>query len=214
MGERILPRAAAAGGAKPGQRWRAATSRRRADDVRHRGLRGGAAREGAAARRSAGGRCDLRFRRAGRFGAGIGDGPRKGVAAACASGAAARAGQVARTGCGLGGDGPERRAFAGSAPAVPASRLSAEIAMPPVYRGATEEQALQRRGGLRTAVHRSSAGARAARIRAGVTLTRIGTMRKGTAGAVLLDGEPLAPLGYDHFRIPMSLPDAATWCWT
>ena len=34
----------------------------------------------------------------------------------------------------------------------------------------------------------------------GWPLTRIGTMRKGAAGAVMLDGEPLPPLGYDHLR--------------
>ena len=31
-------------------------------------------------------------------------------------------------------------------------------------------------------------------------LTRIGFMRKGRAGAVELEGAPLARLGYDHFR--------------
>jgi hypothetical protein len=34
----------------------------------------------------------------------------------------------------------------------------------------------------------------------GLPLTRIGTMRKGAAGAVEMDGEPLPPLGYDHLR--------------
>jgi len=33
-----------------------------------------------------------------------------------------------------------------------------------------------------------------------VPLTRIGILRKGRAGTVLLDGAPLEPLGYDHFR--------------
>ncbi len=80
-----------------------------------------------------------------------------------------------------------------------ASKLSAEIAMPPVYRGATEEQALH--GGedyelLFTVPPR----VRVPRELAGVTLTRIGTMRKGPAGAVLLNGAPVEPLGYDHFR--------------
>ena len=32
----------------------------------------------------------------------------------------------------------------------------------------------------------------------GLALTRIGTMRKGLAGAVEMDGAPLPPLGYDH----------------
>ena len=35
----------------------------------------------------------------------------------------------------------------------------------------------------------------------GVPLTRIGTMRKGQAGRVMLCGELLPPLGYDHFRL-------------
>jgi hypothetical protein len=34
----------------------------------------------------------------------------------------------------------------------------------------------------------------------GLALTRIGTMRKGTAGVVQMDGQPLPPLGYDHLR--------------
>ena len=80
-----------------------------------------------------------------------------------------------------------------------ASGLRAEISAPPVYRGATLAQALH--GGedyelLFTAP---------ARVRVpdefeGLALTRIGTMRKGTAGAVEMDGAPLPPLGYDHLR--------------
>jgi thiamine-monophosphate kinase len=80
-----------------------------------------------------------------------------------------------------------------------ASGLRAEISAPPVYRGATLEQALH--GGedyelLFTAP---------ARVRVpdefeGLALTRLGTMRKGAAGTVEMDGEPLPPLGYDHLR--------------
>ena len=80
-----------------------------------------------------------------------------------------------------------------------ASGLRAEIVMPPVFPGASREHALH--GGEdyellftlrpRTRVPRSFGG---------VALTRIGTMRKGIAGAVTLDGAPLPPLGYDHFR--------------
>jgi hypothetical protein len=33
-------------------------------------------------------------------------------------------------------------------------------------------------------------------------LTRIGIIRRGRAGSVLLSGQPLTPLGYDHFRRP------------
>ena len=41
----------------------------------------------------------------------------------------------------------------------------------------------------------------------GLALTRIGTMRKGLAGAVEMDGAPLPPLGYDHLRTLMNLPN-------
>jgi hypothetical protein len=37
----------------------------------------------------------------------------------------------------------------------------------------------------------------------GLRLTRIGTMRKGRAGAVELDGVPLPARGWDHFRDSM-----------
>ena len=80
-----------------------------------------------------------------------------------------------------------------------ASKLSAEIVAPPVFRGATLEQASH--GGedyelLFTAPPR----ARVPAVFRGVPLTRIGAMRRGSPGAVVLDGNPLAPRGYDHFR--------------
>ena len=80
-----------------------------------------------------------------------------------------------------------------------ASGLAAEIAAPPVARGATLDQALH--GGedyelLFTAPER----ARIPREFEGVKLTRIGTMRKGRAGTVRLDGAPLEARGYDHLR--------------
>jgi thiamine-monophosphate kinase len=80
-----------------------------------------------------------------------------------------------------------------------ASGLIAEITAPPIFRGATLEQALH--GGedyelLFTAPERQ----RVPRELGGVQITRIGTMRKGRAGAVLLDGVPLVPRGYDHFQ--------------
>jgi thiamine-monophosphate kinase len=80
-----------------------------------------------------------------------------------------------------------------------ASGLSAEIAPPPVYRGATIEQALH--GGedyelLFTAPSRVHVPHEFD----GLALTRIGTMRKGTPGAIEMDGAPLPPLGYDHLR--------------
>jgi thiamine-monophosphate kinase len=82
-----------------------------------------------------------------------------------------------------------------------ASRAMAEIEAPPRYPGASLEQALH--GGedyelLFTAPARYGVPAQFA----GLPLTRIGIMRKGRAGAVMLDGKPLPPLGYDHLRKP------------
>jgi thiamine-monophosphate kinase len=93
------------------------------------------------------------------------------------------------------------------------SRLSAAISAPPVFPGASLEQALH--GGedyelLFTARARSKVPGSFE----GLPLTRIGTMRKGRPGAVFLDGArflegatfpegaPLPLLGYDHFRKP------------
>ena len=78
-----------------------------------------------------------------------------------------------------------------------ASGLRAEIAAPPVYPGATIEQALH--GGedyelLFTAPPRVKVPADFM----GVPLTRIGVMRRGKPG-VTLDAVPLAALGWDHF---------------
>jgi thiamine-monophosphate kinase len=80
-----------------------------------------------------------------------------------------------------------------------ASGLRAEIWAPPLFPGATLGQALH--GGedyelLFTARPR----ARVPGEFEGLPLTRIGTMRKGRAGAVELDGAPLEPLGYDHLK--------------
>jgi len=82
-----------------------------------------------------------------------------------------------------------------------ASGLGAEIGIPPVWPGATIDHALD--GGedyelLFTASPRSPVPDRFE----GVPLTRIGTMRRGHAGTVMLNGRPLAPGGYDHFRLP------------
>ena len=79
------------------------------------------------------------------------------------------------------------------------SNLTAEIEQPPRFPGATLEDALH--GGedyelLFTVRPSTQVPAEFE----GVPLTRIGRMRKGRPGAVLLDGAPLAPLGYDHFR--------------
>lgn len=81
-----------------------------------------------------------------------------------------------------------------------ASKQSAAIEAPPLYPGATLDQALH--GGedyelLFTVPARKRAPAKFA----GIPLTRIGAIEKGPPGRVLLDGAPLAPLGYDHFRV-------------
>jgi thiamine-monophosphate kinase len=80
-----------------------------------------------------------------------------------------------------------------------ASKLAAAIETPPIYPGATLDQALH--GGedyelLFTVRPRTRLPAAFEDI----ALTRIGTMRKGHPGAVKLNGAPLAALGYDHFR--------------
>jgi thiamine-monophosphate kinase len=80
-----------------------------------------------------------------------------------------------------------------------ASGLAAEITAPPIFRGATLEQALHG-GEDYELLFTAPARRRLPRDLGGVPLTRIGTMRKGPAGTVLLDGAPLAPLGYDHLK--------------
>jgi thiamine-monophosphate kinase len=80
-----------------------------------------------------------------------------------------------------------------------ASKLAADITEPPLFPGATIEQALH--GGedyellftLGPRAHPPAAFE-------GIALTRIGTMRKGRAGQVRLAGRRLPPLGYDHFK--------------
>ncbi len=79
------------------------------------------------------------------------------------------------------------------------SGVSAEIEAPPRFAGASLEQTLH--GGedyelLFTAQARTRVPASFE----GVALTRIGRLRKGRAGDVMLDGTPLPPLGYDHLR--------------
>jgi thiamine-monophosphate kinase len=80
-----------------------------------------------------------------------------------------------------------------------ASRVAASIGPPPVYPGATVEQALH--GGedyeLLFVVR---PGVRVPPEFEGVPLTRIGTIEKGRPGHVRLAGKPLAALGWDHFR--------------
>jgi thiamine-monophosphate kinase len=80
-----------------------------------------------------------------------------------------------------------------------ASGVSARIEAPPVFHGATLAQALH--GGedyelLFTVPPR----AHPLDDFQGLPLTRIGTITAGRAGSVLLNGKPLAPLGFDHFQ--------------
>jgi thiamine-monophosphate kinase len=80
-----------------------------------------------------------------------------------------------------------------------ASKVAAEIEPPPRFAGASLEQALH--GGedyelLFTMRPQTRVPARFGDL----PLTRIGLITRGQVGRVLLDGQPLAPLGYDHFR--------------
>ena len=81
-----------------------------------------------------------------------------------------------------------------------ASGVSAEIEPPPVFPGATLEQALH--GGEDYELL-FTVGSRAHPPESfeGLPLTRIGSITAGRpAGSVLLNGKPLAPLGFDHFQ--------------
>jgi thiamine-monophosphate kinase len=80
-----------------------------------------------------------------------------------------------------------------------ASKLSAAIAAPPLYPGATLEQALHG-GEDYELLFTAPAGARVPVEFEGVPLTRIGVMRRGRPGEVRLDGALLPVMGYDHFR--------------
>ncbi len=80
-----------------------------------------------------------------------------------------------------------------------ASGLRAEIDIPPIFPGATLQQALHG-GEDYELLFTVPASAHVPRAFQGLPLTRIGTMRKGVPGAVQLDGVPLPALGYDHLR--------------
>jgi len=80
-----------------------------------------------------------------------------------------------------------------------ASGLAAEIETPPVFRGATVEQALHG-GEDYELLFTVPARTRVPSDFEGLPLTRIGTMRKGRAGDVVWNGAALPPLGYDHLR--------------
>jgi len=78
-----------------------------------------------------------------------------------------------------------------------ASAVAAEITDPPIFPGATLEQALH--GGedyeLLFTVRKGHPVPNPP-----VPVTRIGVIRKGSPGLVLLNGSPVPPLGYDHLR--------------
>ncbi len=80
-----------------------------------------------------------------------------------------------------------------------ASKVSAEIEPPPVFPGATLEQALHG-GEDYELLFTAPSGTRVPARFENLSLTRIGVIRRGPAGRVLLSGQPLAALGYDHFR--------------
>ena len=80
-----------------------------------------------------------------------------------------------------------------------ASKVSASIVAPPRFRGASAEQALHG-GEDYELLFTVPPGRRLPPRFEGVPLTRIGEIRRGRAGVVLLAGTPLEPLGWDHFR--------------
>jgi len=80
-----------------------------------------------------------------------------------------------------------------------ASGVSAEIGPPPVFPGASLEDALHG-GEDYELLFTVSPRVRVPGSYKGLPLTRIGSIHRGLAGAVFLSGRPLAVLGYDHFR--------------
>ena len=81
-----------------------------------------------------------------------------------------------------------------------ASRVSASIERPPLFPGATLQQALHG-GEDYELLFTLRAGARPPARFEGIPLTRIGVVtRRGRTSRVLLDGELLEPAGFDHFQ--------------
>ena len=80
-----------------------------------------------------------------------------------------------------------------------ASGLRANIEAPPVYPGATLEQALHG-GEDYELLFTAAPDTRVPRTFQDVPLTCIGHMRRGPAGHVDLDGKPLPRGGWDHLR--------------
>jgi thiamine-monophosphate kinase len=81
-----------------------------------------------------------------------------------------------------------------------ASRVAAALQTPlPIYKGATSDQALHG-GEDYELLFTARAHTPVPQKWRNIPLTRIGTLVKGAPGHVTLDGSPLPPLGYDHFR--------------
>jgi thiamine-monophosphate kinase len=80
-----------------------------------------------------------------------------------------------------------------------ASGLEAAIEAPPRFPGASEQQSLHG-GEDYELLFTVRPGVKVPARFGNVSLTRIGVMRRGRAGAVYLSGRPLPALGYDHFR--------------
>jgi thiamine-monophosphate kinase len=79
-----------------------------------------------------------------------------------------------------------------------ASNVSAEIEQPPLFRGASLEQALHG-GEDYELLFTARPNKRIPASFGGVALTRIGQIRRGHAGEIKLQGHPLSIKGYDHF---------------
>ena len=80
-----------------------------------------------------------------------------------------------------------------------ASGVAAEITDPPRFAGASRDHSLHG-GEDYELLFTLPSGARPPVRFGSVPITRIGTVRKGRAGEVRLNGQKLAPLGYDHLR--------------
>jgi len=80
-----------------------------------------------------------------------------------------------------------------------ASRVSAEIAGPPLSPGASLENALHG-GEDYELLFTAPAGVPIPKAHRGVRLSAIGAIRRGKPGRITLDGKPLPPLGYDHLK--------------
>jgi len=86
-----------------------------------------------------------------------------------------------------------------------ASGLAAQIVEPPRFPGASPEQALH--GGEEYELLFTVREGMKVPARFGdLPLTRVGTIVRGTAGEVLLNGVPLTTLGYDHFSRARFVP--------